>query len=986
MFAAVSVVALVLLIVIVHCCSAAVSSSATTLLGGWTLDHCNYDNDKDRVSFQIFLPLRNKQLLGEYSSYEPDDNTSTQADELLHRRLAKARSIFLPREDDFVAVERFLFDVKGIPRALCKRRNRDSIKCSNVQPQFAESIFDSPIRLCFYILNKSTANRPLRRRRRLLSETKPFFNCPLIETVSGLSPHAVPTHFGSTRSSSVNHKQDQEQEQQEQQQQQQVKSVGRDDDGYYGSSTNKDGFPIGSLSNSNPVILRITEEIFIDQNNVETFSILAVDMAFNCMDGTSSLFQNNAIVCTSGLNNNNNPTSVTIQLHDESGNNNNVLQGTCSILSSNCFAVGQNYGSQVSSSVAAAGACSIDTAGSFAGLVPFQRYSISATVNFGDSVGQSSSLTPILNYYNGNFYASPVTASGAKDSVVTPILTLSSKPSRVRSFYGVDDTEHVSASAPLVSQGVFEFAQLGEGASGYLASDLTAFLQQINSPASGSNNNNNGNGIPVHYVGSDTFQYLDSAESALDIELLMGIATNAPTVFWSVSISDANAPGQQGDFSTFVEAVANMFSAIANNETSADFPKQIPYPSGWSISYGLSEADAIAENEYLVNRADHYLQILSNAGIHVYVSSGDSGATVDDGSSSSAHFPAVLPHAVAVGATSFYRKPGVGAGGQLEPIQEVACSALDNNIITSGGAFSTAWAQPSYQQPYVASKFRGLPDVSALGANLFAWINGNRQSMFGTSASAPIFCAIMTLLNNRLVQNGNETLRSAHEFFYSQQSTSTTATASTAASTVGPGFNDITSGNNCGSRANNGLAQYNFPTLPAGQCYFASTGWDAVTGIGSPNFNNLFFALTGKTVPPNGPPTNSNGGTDFSSLAVVDFIEDHWKYFAIGGGALFSLIVGCCCYLKKKSLDKERASGAGAGAGGDDEEEQQRESRAFVVGAVVDYVPSRASPRSRTTARSARDIIYNNNKNYGSVNDTQSLSSRTGSGVRYVSV
>jgi len=304
-------------------------------------------------------------------------------------------------------------------------------------------------------------------------------------------------------------------------------------------------------------------------------------------------------------------------------------------------------------------------------------------------------------------------------------------------------------------------------------------------------------------------------------------------------------------------------------------------------------------------------------------------------------FPAVLPYAVGVGATSFYKKP-VSPEVPSPKLEEVVCSALDANIITSGGSISTHFSQPSYQKSAIHQNYRAVPDVSALGSNLFTIVGGAPSREYGTSASAPIFAAILTLINNRLRLNGNETLRNAHEVFYQNENTNW--------------FTDITSGNNCGTRANNNLGEFNFPTLKLGQCYFAGSGYDAVAGLGTPNFANIILALTGHTVAPNTPSPYSNNGAGGASQTIFDFISDHWIYFAAGGGGVLFLILACCCYLRRRSREQEA-----------------REALLFSSRAQVDD----SSPRS-----GRRNINYGGD---GGALDNQSLSSRNG-GTRYGTV
>jgi len=115
---------------------------------------------------------------------------------------------------------------------------------------------------------------------------------------------------------------------------------------------------------------------------------------------------------------------------------------------------------------------------------------------------------------------------------------------------------------------------------------------------------------------------------------------------------------------------------------------------------------------------------------------------------------------------------------------------------------------------------RAYPDVSTYGSNFFVFLGGQIVRESGTSASAPLFAAMVTLWNDARLAYGMPPLGFLNPFLYE-----------IAASTP-EAFTDVTTGNNaCG--AGGGLETANccdnsFPATPS---------YDAVTGLGSPNFN-----------------------------------------------------------------------------------------------------------------------------------------------------
>jgi kumamolisin len=102
----------------------------------------------------------------------------------------------------------------------------------------------------------------------------------------------------------------------------------------------------------------------------------------------------------------------------------------------------------------------------------------------------------------------------------------------------------------------------------------------------------------------------------------------------------------------------------------------------------------------------------------------------------------------------------------------------------------------------VVGNMRGEPDVAG-NANYNARVNGQNITLSGTSAVAPLWAGLIALINQKLSRNVG--------FVNANLYHSTRA------------FTDITSG---GSDS--------YPT---------TTGWDPVTGLGSPNGTKILEAL-----------------------------------------------------------------------------------------------------------------------------------------------
>lgn len=108
---------------------------------------------------------------------------------------------------------------------------------------------------------------------------------------------------------------------------------------------------------------------------------------------------------------------------------------------------------------------------------------------------------------------------------------------------------------------------------------------------------------------------------------------------------------------------------------------------------------------------------------------------------------------------------------------------------------------------------RGIPDVSAVGDNIVVVNQGFEGLSGGTSASTPVFAAILNRINEELLQAGKSPIGFANPALYRN-----------------PGMlHDITQGvsNPTGGAPETGCGTLGFA---------AARGWDPVTGLGTPNY------------------------------------------------------------------------------------------------------------------------------------------------------
>ncbi|KAK5173191.1 uncharacterized protein LTR77_003313 [Saxophila tyrrhenica] len=106
---------------------------------------------------------------------------------------------------------------------------------------------------------------------------------------------------------------------------------------------------------------------------------------------------------------------------------------------------------------------------------------------------------------------------------------------------------------------------------------------------------------------------------------------------------------------------------------------------------------------------------------------------------------------------------------------------------------------------------RGYPDVSAQGEGVRTTQAGSTYSTTGTSASAPIFAAVIALVNDALIAKGKPPLGFLNPRLYAGGYKALT---------------DVVGGHN-------GACDDGKPG------FTAVKGWDAVTGWGTPDFKKL---------------------------------------------------------------------------------------------------------------------------------------------------
>jgi kumamolisin len=222
-----------------------------------------------------------------------------------------------------------------------------------------------------------------------------------------------------------------------------------------------------------------------------------------------------------------------------------------------------------------------------------------------------------------------------------------------------------------------------------------------------------------------------------------------------------------------------------------------------SISWGAPENSWTAQAHSALNAACQDAAVM---GVTVLAASGDQGAR-DGTSSPTVDFPAASPYVVGCGGTKLTL-----SGTSIR--SEQAWNELAANEGATGGGVSQVFALPGYQQnanvPSAPNGFRGrgVPDVAADAdpqSGYSVIVDGQGTVIGGTSAVAPLWAGLLARINQALGKN----VGYVNALLYSPGAQST--------------FHDITSGNNGD--------------------YSAGPGWDACTGLGSPNGVALLSVL-----------------------------------------------------------------------------------------------------------------------------------------------
>jgi kumamolisin len=317
---------------------------------------------------------------------------------------------------------------------------------------------------------------------------------------------------------------------------------------------------------------------------------------------------------------------------------------------------------------------------------------------------------------------------------------------------------------------------------GFRNSDLTTFFKEIDVPAPAVSS------IAVDHAGNrPTNANSDDGEVMLDIEVAGAVAPKA-----KIAVYFAPNNGDKG----FIDAI---------NAAVHDTQRK---PGVISISWGGPEA----ANDEQGAEAFHELFVAAAAlGITVCVASGDHGtADLDadhwDGKIHVDH-PSVDDLVLSCGGTQINADGSEVVWNDGTPFDT---DVQGGGGWASGGGVSTTVGVPVYQKDAkvpvsidTGKPGRGVPDIAMSATNYFTRVDGFEGASGGTSAVAPLMSALIALLN----QGKGKNVGFLNPFLYSNASSGV--------------VHDITTGTNAIQGTLKG--------------YSAGPGWDACTGLGTPD-------------------------------------------------------------------------------------------------------------------------------------------------------
>jgi hypothetical protein len=280
-----------------------------------------------------------------------------------------------------------------------------------------------------------------------------------------------------------------------------------------------------------------------------------------------------------------------------------------------------------------------------------------------------------------------------------------------------------------------------------------------------------------------------NVEVSLDIEMAISMAPGLSKVV----VFEAGPTGIPND----------VLNAMAANNQIKQF----------SCSWGWSGGPSTTTDSIFKNMAAQGQSFFNASGDSDAFTAGQVDSSSFDGSPSSS------PYITQVGGTTLTMN-GMGDSYASEIVWNWGGGT------GSSGGISSHYLIPSWQTnvnmvaAQGSTSFRNIPDVAMTADNVYvAYGNGTSEGVGGTSCAAPLWAGFMALVNQQAAAQGQSSEGFINPAIYAIAQGANYASC----------FHDITTGDN---------------TSPASpNLFFATSGYDLCTGLGTPNGQNLIDAL-----------------------------------------------------------------------------------------------------------------------------------------------
>ncbi len=303
----------------------------------------------------------------------------------------------------------------------------------------------------------------------------------------------------------------------------------------------------------------------------------------------------------------------------------------------------------------------------------------------------------------------------------------------------------------------------------------------------------------------------DDGEAALDIESSSGLATGAVIRYYEAT---------QPSYADMANALNRAGTDAANNRFITNSWGGPESPSGFNATNGVLQANTATGHDYLF-------------------SSGDNGSW-SNGSDPYPDYPASSAYVTAIGGTRFAANINQNYPG--ERTWDYDPTGNGGYPEGSGGGYALYSNRPAWQ---VAPGFppgqtkRGYPDIAAdadpvTGLRICTDYYGCTQ-FGGTSLSSPLWAAMLDMTDQYIVARGRPHLGFVNPVVYLL------------------------------AQAPQAYAPYHDITVGTNGAYNAGAGWDAITGVGSPDLYNFARDLApaaAATPTPEPPPCPGSQFTD----------------------------------------------------------------------------------------------------------------------------